>query len=123
MLAGCATHRPEFNSPTRNLTEAEIRSLPPGITFGSIWKLLRSYERSEIAIPMIVFSVESHEKQRCGMFFDEKTGRLLWAMMAQAPVSDEEIEDGVMLWPEEIAGMKVADFIIEQEKSKAKSPK
>lgn len=108
-FCGCATVKKEdpFQTSATNLTEAEIRALPRGITFKAIDQRLRYFTRSAVAVPIISFEIEGRNGYTCMMTFDD-SGTLLYAW--SAPERASATEDAVILWPHELADRKLSEI-------------
>src|SRR5690242_3900874 len=85
LMIGCSSEdmRSPFVPVARNMSEADVRALPPGTRFKDVSARLRYFTRSAVAIPMISFVLGDQEAMECVMFFD-KTDQLRYAWLSPA---------------------------------------
>ena len=109
LMIGCssADTRSPFVPVARNMSEADVRALPPGTRFKEVSSRLRYFTRSAVAIPMISFVLGDQEAMECVMFFD-KVGRLRYAWLS--PVGRDGREEAVVIWPQSEVGKRLSEL-------------
>ncbi len=118
-LAGCVVGAREQPLPSarRNLTEDEVRALPPGTKFKDVEKRLRYFTRSAIAVPLISFVLEEERKRDCIMLFAGADDHLESAWVFSGNPGDPKEE--TVLWPKSEAEKRLLEGVDPKERRQA----
>lgn len=120
VLVGCAAidRRTTSASPSRNLTVAEVRDLPVGISFEEVARRLRYFTRAAIDLPLVSFAVDGESETKCVMSYDIESGRLRYAWIQRKKAEPE------VVWPKSAAGTKLSgieDIFVDEKRANHQS--